>query len=76
MSSNGKIALEEVRMLAWFALGWVYWMASAHASREKRPSFPTLRCAACGGQMRVVSVTHCEVHLTLANHALAYLDSG
>jgi len=76
MSSNSKTALEEVRMLVWFTLGWLYWLASAHAPREKQPSFPVLRCAACGGEMRVVAVTNWEIHLTLANHALAFLDSG
>jgi hypothetical protein len=76
MSSNSKIRLEEVRILAWLALGWVYWLASAHGSCEKQPSFPILRCAACGGQMRIVSVTNHEPRLTLANHGLAFLDSG
>jgi hypothetical protein len=76
MSTNSKISLEEVRMLAWFTLGWVYWLASGHAPREKQPSFPTLRCAACGGEMRVVAVTNWEIQLTLANHGLAFLDSG
>jgi hypothetical protein len=76
MSSNSKIRWEEVRMLAWFTLGWVYWLASGHAPREKRPSFPALRCAACSGEMRVVAVTNCQIRLTLANHGLAFLDSG
>jgi hypothetical protein len=76
MSSNSKISLEEVRMLAWFTLGWVYWLASGHPSRQTLPSFPALRCAACGGRMRVVAVTDLPINLTLANHALAFLDSG
>ena len=45
MSSNSKITLGEVRMLAWFTLGSVYWLASGHAPRAKQPSFPTVRYA-------------------------------
>jgi len=76
MSSNSKIVLEEVRMLAWFTLGWVYWLASGHAPRQEQHPFPTLRCAACGGEMRVVASTDLPIVFTLPNHALAYLDSG
>ena len=57
-------------------LGWAYWLASAHVPREKPTSYPTLRCAACGGVMRVVAVTHLGIEVILANHALAFLDSG
>jgi len=76
MSSNCKIPLEEIRVLVCMTLGWAYWLASAHVPREKPTSYPTLRCAACGGVMRVVAVTHFEITATLADHALAFLDSG
>lgn len=76
MSSSSKITLEEVRILAWMMLGWVYWLASGHAPREKLPAFPVLRCAHCGGEMRVVLVYHQPVPQSLLNHSVAYLDSG
>lgn len=76
MSNNSKIAWEEVRMLVWQLLGWVYWLASGHAPQEKPASRPTLRCAGCGSVMRVVSVIDSAIPATLINHNLAYLDSG
>jgi hypothetical protein len=76
MASNSKTKLEELRMIVWFVLGWVYWLATAHAPQEKPKSFPQLRCAACGAQMKVIRIIEQPIHPALLNHALAYLDSG
>jgi hypothetical protein len=76
MASNSKAKLEELRMLVWFTLGWVYWLATAHARQTPVEPFPKVRCRSCGAAMRVVEVTNTPVTPTLASHALAYLDSG
>jgi len=36
---------------------------------------PTIRCAECGGTMRIVEVSF-EPRRVLPQHALTYLDSG
>lgn len=76
MASNSQTKLEELRMVVWFTLGWVYWLASAHAPQEPLKPFPKVRCAACGSQMRVVAISDQPIRLTLPSHAQAYLDSG
>lgn len=75
MSSNSKVSLDEVQWLAWLYLGWTYWLASRQVP-QKPPRQPSrLRCALCGGRMKVVHVTS-EPTEVLSEHALAYLDSG
>jgi hypothetical protein len=49
MASNSRTKLEELRMIVWFSLGWVWWLATAHAPQPAIAPFPKLRCAACGG---------------------------
>ena len=75
MSSNSKVSLDEVKWLVWLFLGWTFWLASGHAPQQKSVTKPQLRCAECGGEMRVVDITF-EPTNVLSEHALAYLDSG
>ena len=75
MSANSTVSLDEVRWLVWLYLGWTYWLASGHAPQPKPAARPQLKCARCGGPMRVVDITF-EPAGTLSEHALAYLDSG
>ena len=75
MSSNCKVSLEEVKWLVWLFLGWTFWLASGHAPQEPVSERPVLRCAECGGEMRIVGIT-IGPRSTLSEHALAYLDSG
>ncbi len=72
MRSNSKVRLDEVKWLVWLFLGWTFWLASGHAPQHKPMQ---VRCAQCGGEMRVVDITF-EPTGTLSEHALAYLDSG
>jgi hypothetical protein len=76
MANHAKTRREEIRMIVWFSLGWVYWLATAHAPRPRLPEFPKVRCAACGAPMAVVEITAQATPPSLAQHALAYLDSG
>jgi site-specific recombinase XerD len=41
-----------------------------------RHSFPVVRCAACGAEMKVTAITHQPITPTVAERGLAYLDSG
>jgi hypothetical protein len=75
MSSNSKVSLDEVKWLVWLFLGWTYWLASGHAPQREPLTKPQVRCAECGGVMRVVDITFEPTGL-LTEHALAYLDSG
>ena len=75
MSSNSKFSLDEVKWLVWLLLGWTYWLASGHAPQPEPITKPQVRCAGCGGAMRVVDITF-EPADVLSEHALAYLDSG
>ena len=56
-------------------LGWTFWLASGHAPQESVSERPVLRCAECGGEMRIVDITF-QTRSMLSEHALAYLDSG
>jgi hypothetical protein len=76
MANRSKTRLEELPMIVWFSLGWVYWLATAHASQPPMPRFPQLRCAACGGEMEIVTITDRAIPPTLSEHPLAYLDSS
>lgn len=75
MSPNCRVSLDEVKWLVWLFLGWTFWLGSGHAPQTPPPPKPAVRCAACGGEMRVVGITF-EPFGALAEHALAYLDSG
>ncbi|MCG8648605.1 MAG: transposase [Pirellulales bacterium] len=75
MSAGSSIGLDEIRWLVWLFLGWTYWLASGHAPQESLHQAREVRCAQCGGRMRVVAVTFDPVTV-LSEHALAYLDSG
>lgn len=75
MSSNSKVSVDEVKWLVWLFLGWTFWLASGHAPQHKPLRKPQVRCAECGGEMRVVDITF-EPSGVLSEHALAYLDSG
>jgi hypothetical protein len=35
MASSSRSKIEELRMIVWFSLGWVYWLASGHAPRPE-----------------------------------------
>lgn len=74
MSPNAKIKLTEVKWLVWLYLGWTFWLASGHSPQDERLSAP-LRCAECGGEMRVVDVTYDAVVIPKDN-GLTYFDSG
>jgi hypothetical protein len=76
MANHSKTKLEELRMIIWFWRGWIYWLATAYAPRLSWPKFPTLRCADCGAEMTVVRISYQSIMPTLAQHALAYLDSS
>jgi len=76
MASNSKLKLEEIRMIVWMALGWIYWLASGHARQPEPVKQPKLRCTVCGGTMRVVLILHEAIPLYLLQHRLAYLDSS
>ena len=76
MASNSRTKLEELRMLVWFSVGWVYWLASGHAPQEPIKPIPKVCCAACGATMRVIEITNQPIRPTLPCHTRAYLDSG
>ena len=78
MNNNTRSGIEEIRMLVWFALGWVYWLASGMARREPQAKVPTLRCRRCGGSMQVAIVYNHElpVPLLALNSGLVYFDSS
>ncbi|MFT7640861.1 MAG: hypothetical protein ACI9G1_002605, partial [Pirellulaceae bacterium] len=71
---NAKIKLTEVKWLVWLYLGWTFWLASGHSPQDERLRAP-LRCAECGGEMRVVNVTYDAVVIPKDN-GLTYFDSG
>ncbi len=75
MSPNSKVRVVEVKWLVWLFLGWTVWLASGHAPQPPQIERPVVRCAECGGAMRVVDITF-EPAGALRDHALAYLDSG
>lgn len=75
MSPNARIQPDEVRWLVWLCLGWSFWLASGQAPQEPLHQPREVRCAKCGGVMRLIAVTFDPVDV-LIDHALAYLDSG
>lgn len=75
MSPNSRIGLDEVKWLVWLFLGWTFWLASGHGPQGAPPARGTVRCAECGGTMRIVAVLT-EACSALPEHSIAYLDSG
>lgn len=75
MSPNSRIHLDAVKWLVWLFLGWTFWLGSAHAPQEEPEPPSVLRCAECGGSMRIVEVTYTP-RLVLSDRALAYFDSS
>ncbi len=74
MSPNHRLSLKEVKWLVWLSLGWTFWLGSGHAPQPKYTPPSAVRCAECGGTMRLVAVSHTACVLT--EHAIPYLDSG
>jgi hypothetical protein len=75
MSSNSKIALDEVSWLVWLFLGWTYWLASGYVPQQAPVQRQPVRCAACGGEMQIVGVINADCR-ALIEHSVGYLDSG
>lgn len=75
MSSNSKIALDEVSWLVWLFLGWTYWLASGYVPQQSPVQRQPVRCAACGGEMQIVGVINADCR-ALIEHSVGYLDSG
>ena len=75
MSPNSKTQIDEVRWLVWLFLGWRFWLASGHAPQQQPRHREPVRCAACGGEMRIVAIVN-ENCRALVEHSVAYLDSG
>lgn len=75
MAASTKTRIDEVRWLVWLFLGWRFWLASGHAPQEKPVERPGVRCAKCGGPMRIIAVIH-ENCRALVEHSVDYLDSG
>jgi hypothetical protein len=67
MCSSSKTRQEEIRMLVWFALGWVYWMASAYGSTAQPSKCPRPKCQLCAGTMEVKEIQFRPVWLELLN---------
>jgi hypothetical protein len=67
MCSSSKTRLEEIRMLVWFSLGWIYWLASAVGATAKASSFPPPKCQHCQGVMQVQQIVFGPVCPELLN---------
>jgi Putative transposase/Transposase zinc-binding domain len=76
MTSNSKTKLEEIRIIVWMAIGWIYWLSSGHSRQPEPIKRPTVRCAACGRAMRIMRIINKPIPLLLLEHGLAYLDSS
>jgi hypothetical protein len=76
MTSNSTIKLEEIRMLVWFSLGWIFWMAIGQICQAKLVNPPPFRCTVCGGTMQLSMVLHIPIPLHFLQHRLAFLDSS
>lgn len=76
MTSNSKARLEEIRVIVWMALGWIYWLASGHAPRVKSKAVPPFRCSHCHGPMQVCEVVFQAVCLQQLNQPPATIDSS
>ncbi len=68
--------VEEIRVIVWMALGWIYWLASGHAPRAKSKAVPPFRCSHCRGRMQVCEVVFQAVCLQQLNQPPATIDSS
>ncbi len=75
MSPHCRFGLDELKWLIWLFRGWTYWLASGHAPQPTPTQYGQVRCADCGGTMRLVAVCW-EPCSALPQHSLSYLDSG
>lgn len=75
MSPNSKVALDEVQWLVWLYLGWTFWLASGDAPQPEPLQRQPVRCAECGGEMRIVGVVNTDCR-ALIEHSVDFLDSG
>tara|TARA_R110002111_G_scaffold238126_2_gene299413 strand:+ start:228 stop:1376 length:1149 start_codon:yes stop_codon:yes gene_type:complete len=77
MSGNSKVSVEEVKWLVWIVLGWTFWLGSGHAPQSEPLTTP-IKCAACGGRVRVTEVTYTSLSSLgiRPEHGLSYFDSG
>ena len=81
MSQNSRTSFALVKWLVWLHLGWTYWLGSGVAPQPQQPT-RTIRCAACGGQLRVIRRIHFDISFLLRRprylpeHGVAYQDSG
>ena len=75
MSPNSRISLEEVKWLVWLFLGWTFWLASGRPPQPADSTRGRIRCAECGGTMRIVAIVS-QGRTALPEHAITYLDSG
>lgn len=71
MCSSSKTRLEEIRMLVWFALGWIYWMASAIGSTDKPSSCPKPKCERCQAPLQIVQIEFQPVWIEMRNAKIA-----
>ena len=81
MSQNSRTSRAMVWWLVWLHLGWTYWLGSGLAPQTPEPK-RTIRCAACGGKLRVVRHVHFGISHALrrprclAEQSVPYLDTG
>ncbi|MEQ1905857.1 MAG: hypothetical protein ABL888_16835 [Pirellulaceae bacterium] len=76
LGSNSKTKLEEIRIIVWLAIGWVYRLASRYSRQPTPIKRPTLRCAVFGNAMHVVRITNDPISVLGGQYDLAYLDSS
>jgi hypothetical protein len=75
MSPNNRLGWDEVRWLVWLFMGWTFWLASIQARQPAPPPRAGVRCADCGGEMRIVEIFDGPWG-ALPEHSVPYLDSG
>jgi hypothetical protein len=56
-SGKRRIQRDEVKWLVYLFLGWMIWLATAHAPRPPTTPPSVMRCAECGAAMHVAEVT-------------------
>ena len=78
LSPNSKLSVGWVKMLVWFYRGWCRLLAKELEDTEP-PKRPVL-CPECGGAMKLIAITTGSGAVLwsrpLAEHSMAYLDSG
>lgn len=76
MNTSSKVKLEEIRIIVWMSIGWIYWLGSGHTPQSDPIKRSTLRCAGCGSTMHVIRIFNEPIPLSQLQRGLAYLDSG